>query len=205
METSLFDMPGYRLSEYLLLLDIPEALRHKIEKARAELLEKYLIPQPPTGRPHVALVRFVIPEIMEQKLICRLQNIAMAEKPFLVELNNYGSYPMHSIYINISSRNRVLELIKVLKQARPQMKGGGDDPHFLLDPTIPLAGRIDKRIYIEAVKEYAHKHFTGKFLADALLLLKRKSGEKKYQVVRRLEFQNLPVNALQGKLFSMEK
>ena len=204
METSLFHMPGYRQNEYLLLLDVPEVLRHKIEKARTELLEKYLIPQPPTGRPHVALVRFVIPEMMEEKILYRLQTIVMAEKPFLVELNNYGSYPMHSIYINIASQNRVLELIKTLKQARRLMKGGTDDPHFLLDPTIPLAGRIDKKIYIEAVKEYAQKHFTGKFIADAILLLRRESGEKKYQVLRRLEFQNLPVNAAQGNLFSVE-
>lgn len=204
METSLFHMPGYRVNEYLLLLDIPEALRHKIERARKELLEKYLIPQPPTGRPHVALARFVLPEMMEEKMLYRLQVIAMAEKPFLVELKDYGSYPMHSIYIHIANKQRVLQLIKNLKQARRLMKSADQDPHFLQDPTIPLAGRIDKKIYVEAIKEYAHKHFTGKFIADAMLLLKRKAGVKNYEVLRRLEFQNLPVAAAQGNLFAVE-
>lgn len=201
METSLFHMPGYRMNEYLLVLDIPEVLRYKIEKARKELLEKYLIPQPPTGRPHVALARFVVPEMMEEKMLYRLQVIAMAEKPFLVELNNYGFYPMHSIYINIGNQQRVLELIKNLKHARRLMKHGEQDPHFLLDPTIPLAGRIDKKIYVEAIKEYTYKHFSGKFVADSMLILKRKAGEKKYQVLKRMEFQNLPVNSAQGNLF----
>jgi hypothetical protein len=202
METNLFQMPGYRVSEYLLVLDVPELLRHKIEKARTELLEKYLIPQPPTGRPHVALVRFVMPEMMEEKFLYRMQVIAMAEKPFLIELHNYGSYPMHSVYINIANQQRVLQLIKNLKETRSLMKSGGEDPHFLQDPVIPLAGRIDKKIYVEAMKEYVHKHFSGKFVVDAMLLLKRKSGEKKYQVLRRFEFQNLPVNAVQGNLFA---
>ena len=197
-------MPGYRVNEYLLVLDIPEVLRHKIERARKDLLEKYLIVQPATGRPHVALARFVLPEMLEEKMLYRLQVIAMAEKPFLVELKDYGSYPMHSIYINIANQQRVLELIKSLKQARRLMKQGEQDPHFLQDPAIPLAGRIDKKIYVEAMKEYSHKHFSGKFVADAMLLLKRKAGEKKYMVLRRMEFQNLPVNAAQGNLFDME-
>lgn len=201
METSLFHMPGYRVNEYLLVLDIPEALRHKIERARKDLLEKYLIPQPATGRPHVALARFVLPEMLEEKMLYRLQVIAMAEKPFLVEMKDYGSYPMHSIYINIANQQRVLQLIKSLKQARRLMKHGEQDPHFLQDPAIPLAGRIDKKIYVEAMKEYSHKHFSGKFVADAMLLLKRKAGEKKYMVLRRMEFQNLQVNAAQGNLF----
>lgn len=201
METNLFHMPGYRVSEYLLVLDIPEALRHKIEKARTELLEKYIIPQPPAGRPHVTLARFVMPEMVEEKFLYYVQVIAMAEKPFLIELKNYGSYPMHSIYINIANQQRVMQLIKNLKELRRFMKSGGEDPYFLQDPTIPLAGRIDKKIYIEAVKEYTHKHFSGKFVADAMLLLKRKSGEKKYQVLRRFDFQNLPVGASQGNLF----
>jgi 2'-5' RNA ligase len=202
METNLFQMPGYRVSEYLLVLDVPEILRHKIEKVKAELLEKYLIPQPSTGRPHVALVRFVMPEMMEEKLVYRMQVIALAEKPFLIELKDYGSYPMHSIYINIANQQRVLQLIKNLKETRRLMKSGGEDPHFLQDPTIPLAGRMDKKVYVEAMKEYAHKHFTGKFVADAMLLLKRKSGEKKYQVLKRFDFQNLPVNVAQGNLFA---
>lgn len=202
MEANLFQMPGYRVNEYLLVLDIPEVLRYKIEKARRELLEKYIIPQPPAGRPHVALARFLMPEMMEEKLLYQLQVISMAEKSFLLELKDYGSYPMHSIFIKIANQQQVLQLIKDLKQTKRLMRSGGEDPYFLQDPTIPLAGRIDKKIYIEVIKEYAHKHFSGKFVTDAMLLLKRKSGEKKYQVQRRFEFQNLPVNAAQGDLFS---
>ena len=81
METISARLPGYTINEYLLVLDPNEALRHKVEKSRQELLENFSIAQPPVGRPHVSLVRFTATAMMEQKLIHRLRVIAMAEQP----------------------------------------------------------------------------------------------------------------------------
>lgn len=201
METTLTQMPGYRLYEYLLILNPHEELRHKIEKARKELQETYHILQPHTGRPNITLVRFTATKAMEEKIINRLQQVAMAEKPFIVELRDFGSYPMHAIFIRIANQPRVLQLIKKLKQARMLMKASGEDPHFLLDPQIALAGRIPKEKYLEAMKQYLKKSFTGRFLADAFLLLRKSKNEKRYEIVRRFEFEYLPVNAEQGNLF----
>lgn len=196
-----FRLPGHRVYEYLLVIDPHEELRQKIEKNRQGLMEKYHLHQPPAGRPHVSLVRFTAIQMMEEKVIQRLQLLAMAEKPFVVELQDYGSYPMHAIFIKIANQPRVLQLIKSLKQARRLMKAAGDDPHFLLDPNIALAGRIPKEKYLEAMKEYLHKKFTGRFVADAMLLLRRPANEKRYQIVRRFEFECLPVSTAQGVLF----
>lgn len=196
-----FQLPGNRLYEYLLVIDPHEELRHKIEKCRLLLTEKYHLLQPQAGRPNVSLVRFTAIKMTEEKIIRRLQLIAMEEKPFVIELQDYGSYPMHAIFIRIANQPRVLQLIKNLKQARRLMKATGDDPHFLLDPNMALAGRIPKEKYLEAMKEYLHKKFTGRFLADSFLLLKRCKNEKKYQIVKRFEFQCLPVSAAQGVLF----
>jgi len=196
-----FALPGHHLYEYMLVIDPHEELRHKIEKSRSLLTEKYHILQPQTGRPNVSLVRFTAVKMMEEKIIQRLQLIAMEEKPFLIELQDYGSYPMHAIFIRIANQPRVLELIKNLKQARRLMKAAGEDPHFLLDPNMALAGRIPKEKYLEAMKEYLHKKFTGRFVADSFLLLKRSKNEKRYQIVKRFEFQCLPVSKAQGVLF----
>lgn len=200
MDTS-FSLPAYRLYEYLLVIDPHEELRHKIEKSRQQLINNYNIVQPQTGRPHVTLVRFTARQAMEEKIINRLQLISMAEKPFVVELQDFGSYPMHAVFIKIANQPRVLQLIKNLKQARRLMKAAGDDPHFLQDPQIALAGRLHKDKYIELMKEYLHKKFTGRFYADAMLLLRRLKNEKRYQIVRRFEFECLPVTTAQGVLF----
>lgn len=190
-----------RTFEYLLVLNPHEALRHKIEKCRQALVEKYQIQQPPVGRPHISLVRFVAREEMEEKIVHRLQLIAMEEKPFVVELHDYGSYPMHAIFIRIANQPKVLQLIKHLKEARRLMKLSGEDPFFIQDPNIALAGRLPRDKYLEAMKEYLHKSFTGRFVADSFLLLKRALHEKRYQVAGCFHFECLPVTA-QGDLFA---
>lgn len=195
------NLPGHQVYEYLLVIDPHEELRHRIEKSRLQLTEKYHIQQPQTGRPHVSLLRFTAVKLMEEKIINRLQLIAMAEKPFMIELQDYGSYPMHAIFIKIANQPRVLQLIKNLKPARRLLKAAGDDPHFLQDPQMALAGRLPKEKYLELMKEYLHKKFTGRFFADAFLLLRRAATEKRYQVIQRFAFECLPVTAAQGVLF----
>jgi 2'-5' RNA ligase len=131
----------------------------------------------------------------------KLHTIAGGEKPFAVELKDYGSYPMHAIFIRIANQPRVLELIKALKKCRALMKTAGEDPHFLQDPNIVLAGRMQPSNYLAAMKEYQHKTFSGRFMADAFILIKRKKEEKNFKVVMKFEFQNTAVLNGQGVLF----
>ncbi len=197
-----FHMPGFRHNEYMLVLDLPETLRHKIENARKGMVEKFKIDQPKTGRPHISLARFIVPQMLEEKTLYRMQVIAMGQSPFRIDLKNYAGYPMHSVCIPLENQQPVLQLIEKLKESRQLMKTGGTDPYFLTDPTIPLLAKLDKKIYLEIMKEYEQRSFTGRFVADSILILKRRVGEKKYQIARRFEFQSLQVEARQGLLFS---
>ncbi len=192
---------GHSLYEYLVVIDIPEALRNSIETDRQQITENYGIVQPPTGRPHISLVRFTAVKKMESKITQQLQQVAMAEKPFMVLLRDYDGYPMHAVFIQIDNQQQVLDLIKKLKRARRLMKAGGDEPHFLLDPQIVLAGRLDNDKYIEIMKEYEYKKFADSFFADAFLLLRRAEDEKQYELVKRFEFTYVPEKKPQGVLF----
>ncbi len=201
MEQAVTRPSGKEAHEYLLLLPLPEMLEHKIEKSRRELAEKYRLQQPPMGRPHVSLGRFTATPGAEEKILYRLQCIALAAQPFLVTLQDFGSYPMHSIFIRIANQPRVLQLIRQLQQARPLMKAAGEAPYFVSDPNIVLAGRMPREKYLDAMKEYLHKHFTGRFLAEAFLVLRKGKNEKRFQVVKRFSLEHLPVGITQGQLF----
>jgi 2'-5' RNA ligase len=192
---------GHSLYEYLVVIDIPAALRKRIEADRQQITENYGIVQPPTGRPHISLVRFMAGKQMENKITQQLQQVALAAKPFMVALRDYDGYPMHAVFIQIDNQQKVLDLIKKLKQARRLMKAGGDEPHFLLDPQMVLAGRLDNDKYIAIMKAYEHKKFAADFLADAFLLLRRADDEKRYEVVKRFEFASVPEKKPQGVLF----
>ena len=195
-------LPGLQLHEYMLVIDIPVELRNRIEACREELMEKYKISQPRTGRANVSLVRFMGMKKDENRIIQKLQMVAMDEDPFLIELKDFGSYPMHAIFINIANQPRVLELIKKIKKSRSLMKAAGEDPHFLQDPNIVLAGRIQQQQYLAAMKEYQHNNFRGRFMAEGFILLKRRKGEKKYEVVMKFAFQDTMIKNGQAVLFA---
>jgi hypothetical protein len=74
-------------------------------------------------------------------------------------------------------------------------------PHFINDPHLTVARRLLPWQYEKGWLDYSQRHFTGRFIADGMLLLKRRVGSKGYQIVQRFEFMNLPVATRQGELF----
>jgi 2'-5' RNA ligase len=74
-------------------------------------------------------------------------------------------------------------------------------PHFIDMPYLTIARKLVPWQYEKAWPEYSNLHFTGRFIADSMLLMKREVGDKKYQIVQRFEFMNLPVATKQGELF----
>ena len=193
-------LPGYHFAEYLLVLNPHEELQNKILHIKQAFKEKYKTSLPAT-KAHITLVQFYTWQMMEEKIKQRLQIIAMGTPPFKIDLKDYASFPTHTIYINVATKNAIRELVKEMQSARRLMKSPDHNPHFIMEPHISLARKLTAVQYKEAWDDFAHRHFTGSFIADSMLLLKRKEGDTKYQIVQRFEFMNLPVSVKQGELF----
>ena len=196
-------IPGYRVFEYLLVLNPHEELRNKIMKVRQEFNEEYKVSTALGGKPNMILANFLQYEMMEERLINRLKVVAMGFHPIKVELRDFGSFPSHTIYINVVSKVPVQTLVKEIRHETQRLMKLNDDnkPHFILEPHLTIARKLQPWQYEKGWLEYSNKNFTGRFIADGMLLLKRPLDEKKYQVVQRFEFQNLPVTTKQGELF----
>lgn len=196
-------LPGYRFYEYLLVLTPPDELRDRIMKIKDEFAERYKAPSARNTKPHLTLVTFLTWGMMEEKIVQRLQYISMGIRPFKVEVKDYGSYPTHSLFINVLTKVPIQSLVNELKEAQRLMKAVNDHkPHFIDEPHLLIANRLKPWQYESGWLEYSHRQFTGRFVANSMLLLKRAAGEKgAYQVVRRFEFQDLPVTTKQGSLF----
>lgn len=200
---SLIQIPGYVYNEYLLVISPPPVLLEKIKKVKHEFYEKYQAENVLWGRPHIALIHFIQFEMMEERVVNRLKTIGMGYTPFKVTLKNFGSFPGHTIYINIESQLPVKNLIKALRPAQQLITLNKDQkPHYMDMPHIMIAGKLLPWQYEKGWPEYQHKHFTGHFIADSMLLIKRKIGIQKYQLVERFEFMNMPVDTTQGALFT---
>jgi len=196
-------LPGYRIYEYLLVLSPHEELRNKIMSVKNEFYVKYQAETARWGKPHVTLVNYVQYEMMEDRIVNHLKTIAMGFHPIKIELKDYGSFPSHTIYINITSKVPVQSLVKQIRTETQRLMKLNDDnkPHFILEPHLTIARRLLPWQYEKGWLEYSHKNFTGRFIAGAMLLLKRPVGELKYEIAKRFEFENLPVNTKQGELF----
>ncbi len=199
---SLIQMPGYNYNEYLLILSLPEELRNKVIQVKEIFYEKYKADNALWAKPHITLANFIQFEMMEERLVNHLKTIGMGYSPFKVELKDFGSFPSHTIFINVDSKLQVKNLIKELRPAQKLMTLNKDNkPYFPDDPHLIVARKLLPWQYEQGWLDYSHRHFTGRFIADSMLLIKRRVGDKPYQVVHRFEFMNLPVTTKQGQLF----
>lgn len=206
MQHNIFNqLPGYRAYEYQLVLALPEVLSRKIMQAKKSFRETIGSAAAAGSRPWLSLAAFTQLEMMEEKLTGRLKTVAMGFRPFLVELKDYGHFPAHTIYLPVSRKEGIRQLIREIKPLRRLMKHDPEHkPYFTEDPYIVIGRKLTPAQFEKAWSLYQHKHFSGRFIADAMLLLKRPVGAGPYQVAARLPFENLPVNTRQGDLFAFQ-
>jgi 2'-5' RNA ligase len=202
MKLNIQSIPGCRVNEYLLVLSPHEELRNKIIKIKNEFSDTYKTTAALGSKPHIALVRFTQLEMMEDRILNRLKVVSMGFRPFKVELKDYGSFPSHTIYINVATKVPVNELVREIRDAQRMMKLDNEHkPHFIDEPFIAIGRKLAPWQYEKGWLEYSHRQFTGRFIADNMLLLKRRMGDKAWQIAQRFEFMNLPVTTKQGELF----
>jgi 2'-5' RNA ligase len=190
-------------NEYLLILSPHEDLRDKIQQVKKDFYNAYQAPTALGGKPQVTLLKFTQLALMEERIVQRLRAIAMGFCPFKVELKDFGSFPSHTIFINVTSKLPIRGLVHEIRDVQRLMKPDKEHkPHFIDEPYIPIARKLLPWQYEQGWLEYSNKRFTGRFIADGMLLLKRREGEMAWQIAERLAFQNLPVSTRQGQLFA---
>src|SRR5579872_2309608 len=109
-------------NEYLLILNPHEELRNRISQVKKDFSDAYQAPAALGGKPHVTLVRFTQLALMEDRIIQRLRTIAMGFCPFKVELKDFGSFPTHTIFINVLSKLPIRSLVKEVRDIQRLMK-----------------------------------------------------------------------------------
>lgn len=202
MKLNIQSIPGCRINEYQLVLNPHEELRNKIMKIKSEFSETYHNNMAAGSKPHIALVRFTQLEMMEERIVNRLKVVGMGFRPFKVELKDYGSFPSHTIFINVITKVPVQNLVREIREVQRLMKPDNEHkPHFIDEPFIAIGRKLVPWQYEKGWLEYSHRHFTGRFIADKMLLLKRRLGDRSWQIAQRFDFMNLPVTTKQGELF----
>ncbi|OQP49846.1 2'-5' RNA ligase family protein [Niastella populi] len=202
MKISIQSIPGCRVNEYMLVLNPHEELRNKITRLRNEFSETYKNSAALISKPNIALVRFTQLEMMEERIVNRLKVIGMGFQPFKVGLKDYGSFPSHTIFVNVTTKIPIQNLVREIRDAQRLMKLDNEHkPHFIDEPFIVIGRKLVPWQFEKGWLEFSHRQFTGSFIADNMLLLKRRLGDKSWMIAQRFEFMNLPVTTKQGELF----
>ena len=193
----------YATADYLLVLEPHEALREEVMRVKNYFGKTYDCAASVTGKPNVTLIRFEQYEMIEQRIVHRLQLIATEHASFMVELNDFGSFPTHSIFLNVTTKNQIVDLVKSFRPIQHLLKINKDrKPHFITDPYINIARKLLPWQYEKGWLEMSNTHFSGNFLVDHLLLLRKRDGEKRYEVVKKFTLMNEKIITKQGELFA---
>lgn len=193
---------AYATAEYRLVIEPPEALRESLGKVKKYFAEMYDCPSAAVGKPNITLLRFEQYEMIEQRIVRRMHLLASQHASFLVELNGFGSFPSHTIFFSITSQTQLAALIKSFRPIQRLLKIDKErKSHYINEPYITIATKLLPWQYEKGWLEMSNTHFSGKFIAEQLVLLRKKQGEKRYEVVRKFLMKNEKVNTVQGDLF----
>src|SRR4051812_21696040 len=205
LKNTVVQVPAYHTYDYLLILSPHEALSEKIIDIKEAFAKKYKLSTAISARPYLTLLKFMQLGVSEERIVNRLRTIATAQAPIKVELKDFGHYPSHTIYINVTSKVPLLNLSKALREAQSLLKYNPDHkPFFLNEPHLTIARKLVPWQYEKAWLEYSNTSFTGRFIANKMTLVKRKVDHVTYQHVADFEFQDTPVAGMQGSLFGDE-
>lgn len=193
--------PGYDVYEYKLVLPLPEALENKIWQVRKEFGETYRY-KPDPSRPHVTVARFTQWQLMEERICQKLRLIGMSAAPFKLEMKDYAAYPSHTIFIKVSTSEPMRLLLRSVKELQRLLKHDGEHkPFFPSDAAICIGRKLAPWQFEQGWKSYAHRQFTGRCIADSMLLLKRQQPGDAWQIVSRFDLENMPVRTMQTSMF----
>lgn len=191
------------VAEYLLLIEPRKDLSDQIVAIKRNFFDRYKAPEALRGIPHLTLVNYMQYTSFESRIVHKLSTVAMQAAPIAIELRDYGSFPSHTIYINVATKNAIQQLVKNIRtHLQALMKQDKDHtPHFIMEPHVTIARRLKPWQYEQAWLAYRHQSFSGRFIANNMVLLRRDTPHQRYELVSRFEFQGLQISACQATLF----
>ena len=189
--------------DYLLVLQPHEALWNEIKLIKEKFAADYDCATAKKGLPHITLAMFKQFPATENRIRQSLRNMARTIAPFKVEMNDFGSFPSHTIYINILSKIPIVNTVKTLRQSQKFMKIDKDNkPYFITEPHLTIARKLLPWQYEKGWLQFSNAHFHGRFMADYALLLKRKAGEG-YRPIEKFMFEGMKTETTQTALFNL--
>jgi len=193
----------YPVNQYMVIIKPDEKVKNRMRRIREMWKQQYdLVPNQMQGG-FILLSRFWQYKHLEQKVLDRLQLIAMDAAPFKVHLKDYAMLPQESIGLQIENPAGIYTIVKKMQRDPRLFKTPQNHPYFNLQPqALWLANKLQPQQFEQIAATYRRRHFTADFIAQSMLVLRKAGNDTKWIVAADYPLQNLAVFSEQGVLFA---
>lgn len=170
-------------TQYLLVAQPPAHAYKAIMDVKQQFANNFNCPQAVQNRPNILLLQFTQLAMQEVKLVQKLQTIIETHQPFMVQLNGFGSQPSHSIFMQVQTKTKLLQVANSLKPLQSFLQISKENkPFFTTEPHLTVAKKLLPWQYTNAWQQYSQQHFTCNFLVNELLLLKLNPNQQHFSI-----------------------
>ncbi len=188
--------------DYQLVIRPPEHVRKRLDHTRQRITDQMLpLGNWQPGKNHIPIASFSQYAKNEEKLTELLFNLIRSLPPFLFQVQHYGAVLHHTLYFNMLPAMVFNQLIHLLNQEKLSMKVINQEPRIATFPKINVAYKLTASEFEHAWHGLKSKKIHIRFVAENVLLLRKRPHEKKWQIITALPFENMPVSLNQGQLF----
>jgi 2'-5' RNA ligase len=171
--------------EYILVVQPGKELGKQILDTRSGFEETYHQVHP--GRinhPYIKLASFRAKEAMESTIERWIQRICAGQECFPVMLNNFSGFPTGKLFVRVQYHEPFLKLASGLSVIDDYIKSYGcPSAKIVSHPHVTIANRLPADMYTKAMLDYSQRDFSGSFMVEEVLLLKRKNHSEEFKKI----------------------
>jgi len=201
METVFSLTPAIHCCDYLLIIEPPRSVQKQIHAFKEYFRKSYRYPNAIVSKAHITVLKFRQYETFEKQLIRHFKRLATYITPFDIVLHGFGSF-VHTLYVDVRTTGDFIDVLSQHRnELRPFLKSEGFPPHFVSKFHMTIARNLTPLQHDIIWPSWNRTKYYDRFLADHMVLLKRRCGTLSYSVVQKFPFQAIrPVT--QGRLFA---
>lgn len=200
-------MSDNTLYEYLAIIPPDDQVSSDVLTMKKSCQAKYGWHAEAATRPHLTLFFYLASVRYERQVLESAAKIITPKTPFEISLFSFGHFagPGYTIYVQVKNDRAIASVIKQLQDAVKEIILASH-PHvlqFCNKPHLTIAKGISALDFSKAWPEWKNKPYESAFMADRVLLLRRKPGSAygRFETVAELFLEGRKIQETQTRLF----
>jgi 2'-5' RNA ligase len=170
--------------EYMLVVQTGKELANQILETRSGFEKTYQVHSRRMNQPYIKLASFTAKDAMEPTIERWIQRICAGQESFPVMLNNFSGFPTGKLFVRVQYHEPFMRLASGLSVIDDYIKSYGcPSAKIVSHPHVTIANKLPADMYTKAMLDYSQRDFSGSFIVEEVLLLKRKNPNEEFKKI----------------------